>query len=589
MAKINGSCKGSSAAKYDLWIEIKQNSQDVANNRSNITAQLKLQRNDGYAGSAYNLNESDNSASLKIDDTVKDSGTMKIDTRNSAVVILASWTGYITHDEDGSLTVPVNASFTMGNTSLTGGSVSGKFKCTTIPRASTLSLGSTSVNPGGSFTFGISGVSTFNHKIICKLGTSASQTTTLAANVLSGTITIPQAWASYLTAVTKEVITITLATYKDSTLIGTKKYTIILKIPNTDAYKPSFEILFTRVDNAVPSDWGVYLKGVSQLKVSLSNAEYKYGAKVKSISIKFDGVTKTKNNSVFDLLNAGERTVTVRLTDSRGYYTEKIQSITVLNYAPPAISIKSVKRCNEQGIESINGTYLKVEYSSKHSSLSGLNNAVIQITYTQNGATEGVTKYVETDSPLIIGDGEIIESKSYTVSMSIEDAIKMVDSEYPLGSAGIPFNIKRGGNGAAFGCFAENDNELTVAWDLNLKGLLNYVDVNVEINSDYAKDLHHNTIARVFPALNLVFVRIRMLAAAAMPAGGDYAVCAVPKAYPLMYTPLSSYVNSATSKSVSVGGMQNDGFIRIRPSEDVKVDDLIYIGGIYFADRVMEV
>ncbi len=589
MAKINGSCSGSSAAKYDLWIEIKQNSQNIVNNTSNITAQLKLQRNDGYSGSAYNLTESSNSASLKINGAVKDSGTLEIDTRNSAVVILASWSGDITHSEDGSLTIPVSGSFTMGNSSLTGGSVSGNFKCTTIQRASTLSLGATSVTPGGSFTFGISGVSTFTHKIICQLGTKASQTTAFAANVLSGNITIPQAWANYVTSATKEAISVTLATYKGSTLIGSKRYSITLKIPNTEDYKPSFTLTLGRVNNGVPDDWGVYLKGVSQLKVTLSSAEYKFGAKVKSISIKYDGITKTKNNSVFDLLNAGERTVTVRLTDTRGYYTEKSESITVLNYSAPAISIKSVKRCDSQGVESINGTYLKVEFSSKFSSLGGLNSAAIQITYTENGATEGITEDVQTASPLIIGDGSILESKSYTVSMCIEDAFKMDEKEYPVSSAGIPFNIKRGGNGAAFGCYAEKNNELTVAWDLNIKGLLNYVDISVELNSENTTDLNIGSIARVFPALQLVFLRLRMVSTTYLKAGGDYIICSIPKACPVMYTGLSSYINSPTSKSISVGGIQNDGYIRLRPSEDINVGDYIYISGIYFADKVMEV
>lgn len=118
MAKINGSCTGTSAAKYDVWIEIKQNSQNITNNTSNVTAALKLQRNDGYASSAYNLTAGENSFSLSVGGTVRDSGTTKIDTRNSAVVTLATWTGNVAHNDDGSLTLEVKGSFTMGNTSL---------------------------------------------------------------------------------------------------------------------------------------------------------------------------------------------------------------------------------------------------------------------------------------------------------------------------------------------------------------------------------------------------------------------------------------------------------------------------------------
>ena len=146
MAKINGTCNGSSAAKYDIWIEAKQNSQDIANNKSNITVKLKLKRNDGYSASAYNLNESDNSAVIKINGSAKDSNTLKIDTRNNVTVVLAEWTGNVSHSDDGSLKLELSGSFTMGNTSLTGGKVSGDFSCTNIPRASTLTIADSSVS-----------------------------------------------------------------------------------------------------------------------------------------------------------------------------------------------------------------------------------------------------------------------------------------------------------------------------------------------------------------------------------------------------------------------------------------------------------
>lgn len=591
MAKINGSCNGSSAAKYDLWIEIKQNSQDVAKNKSNITAQLKLKRNDGYSGSAYNLNESDNSASLKIGDEVKDSGTLKIDTRNSSVVILASWTGDVIHADDGSLTLSVSGSFTMGNSSLTGGSVSGKFKCTSIPRASSLTLSDTTVNPGDSITFGISGVSSFNHKITCKLGSVAKKTITLAAAELSGNIEIPQAWASYLKDLTKEVITITLATYKKDTLIGTKKYNVTLKIPNTADYKPSFRISLTRIDNGVPAEWGEYLKGISQVKVTLSDVEYKYDSSLKSISITYDGVTKNKNNSVFDLLKSGnDRVIKVRLTDSRGYYTEQTEKINVLNYAPPSISIQSVKRCDIDGVEKINGTYLKVFYTAKHTALGGKNNAVIKVSHFKKGASDTKTETIETvDEYVIVGGGEILETCSYVVKMTIADALKNIPAEYSIGTAGIPFNIKRGGNGAAFGCYAETDGELTVAWDFNIKGEFKSYPLEVKLNSDMVDSLNAGSTIRVFPSMKLVVLRLRMSAVAELEQGKDHLICSIPKAYPVMLTPLTTYVNSGTSQNISVGAIGNDGYLRIRPSDNIKKGEYIYMSGVYFADKFLEV
>lgn len=220
MAKFNGTCSGSSAAKYDVWLYVKQNSQDIENNKSNITVKLNLQRNDGYSNSAYNLNEDENSAVIKVNNTTKVSDTLTIDTRNGVVVTLASWTGDVSHNDDGTLSLDLSGSFTISGTSLTGGKVTAEFTCTDIPRASTLTIAGSSVVPGGSFTFGISGVSSFKHKITCKIGSKVSQSDSFAAGTAAGTITIPEKWAEYVTDEKKTAITVVLATYKSSKQIG---------------------------------------------------------------------------------------------------------------------------------------------------------------------------------------------------------------------------------------------------------------------------------------------------------------------------------------------------------------------------------
>jgi hypothetical protein len=57
---IRGKTKNSSGTditdKYNTWISWKRNSTSIANNTSNITVSVKVQRVDGYTGTtAYNL------------------------------------------------------------------------------------------------------------------------------------------------------------------------------------------------------------------------------------------------------------------------------------------------------------------------------------------------------------------------------------------------------------------------------------------------------------------------------------------------------------------------------------------------------
>ena len=95
--KFYGSCSGKAGPKYNIWLEVTENSPSIENNSSNVTLKLKLKRNDGYAESAYNLNETENFAKITIGENIVISKNLKIDTRNNATVTLLTWTGDVTH------------------------------------------------------------------------------------------------------------------------------------------------------------------------------------------------------------------------------------------------------------------------------------------------------------------------------------------------------------------------------------------------------------------------------------------------------------------------------------------------------------
>lgn len=135
-ARINGVCSGSNYTKYSLWAEINVNSQDIPGNKSNVTVSMKTQRNDGVKQSAYNLNEV-NPVSLSVGGIVMVSEKIGIDTRNNQIVTLATWTGDVPHDEDGTLSLNISGSFSMSGTgvsTLTGGSVNGSVEINPISR-----------------------------------------------------------------------------------------------------------------------------------------------------------------------------------------------------------------------------------------------------------------------------------------------------------------------------------------------------------------------------------------------------------------------------------------------------------------------
>lgn len=124
--RLNGTCTGSSANKYSFWVEW-SSSVIGGQNASYVNAYAYVQRNDGYAGSAWNNDVSASSKKITVAGTTRTSSSKGIDTRNSKKVLIALISNLrVNHDSNGYCTVSVSASFPRVASSLTGGSLSGK-------------------------------------------------------------------------------------------------------------------------------------------------------------------------------------------------------------------------------------------------------------------------------------------------------------------------------------------------------------------------------------------------------------------------------------------------------------------------------
>ena len=580
---IYGSCSGSSGSKYDLWLNVKQNSQNIEDNKSNITLKLLLKRNDGYSSSAYNLNESSNSVTLKIGGKEKVHKNLSIDTRNNVSVTLATWTGDVTHSDDGTLSLSVSGSFTMGGTSLTGGSVSGSFNCTDIPRASTLTLSKSSINPEGTVTATVSSASSkFSHKIKWYIGDSAV-THSLSAGVLQDVLTVPLSWSEEITNAKSGKISVALTTYKGTSKIGSKTYSLKLVIPSTEEFLPQFTLVSERIDNSVPESFGEYVKGKSQIKLNIKDLSLKHGASASSYTATVDTSSKTSLPATFNLIKSGAIAVSVTVKDSRGFSVKKSATINVRDYSAPTVTIKSLSRCDENGNRTTRGTKLLVDFSSVYSSVNGKNIPEITYKYKKADADNFSGEIKLTESPCILPDGEFLNNSSYIVAFKITDSITKVTDffERTVPSSAIPFNIRNGGKGASFGCYAEKDNELTIAWDLNVKGKLLCEDVEVvasdKITTCYSK-------VRYYGFLDLVVLRMRLEVGQTFAANTDHVVATIQDKPTALFTPLNVRINYENGR-VATGGVRfGNGEIVIRSDADISPGDYIYISGTYFAD-----
>lgn len=586
---IYGLCKGTSASKYDLWARITEDSVNVSGNTSRITVNVYLKRNDGNTASAYNLYEASNSVTLKINGVNKVSKNLVIDTRNGATVLLASYTETVKHNSDGTLKLSVDCSFTMGNTTLSGGSISGEFKCTSIPRASEMTFTATTINPGDTVAFTVSPASAvYAHRVNWSLG-DRSESLSLGAGVLSSSFTVPKEWASEVVSSSSSSLSVNLTTFNGDVAVGTKTYDIRFLIPAIEEYKPAFRISITRDNGNIPDTFDSYIKGVSVITVDPADLTFSYGASLAAVTMTVGDVSIRKIPATFNLNLSGDVLVTVAVRDTRGMLTVKTETISVYDYKKPSVEITSLERCNASGGKESLGTYGALSYRVGYSDIDGSNKPVISLKY-RKSTEESYTYAGEvTSSPFVFGDGGLAVGSSYIVSVSVSDSIssESSDIEAYISGGDVPFNIRKGGKGASFGKFSEEDMLLDVGWNMrvegnmDINGVLNFENVECECTQ-----ITSNVVSKIqyYPCLNIVFLRLRLDVAKELSADAIHHVATIKGRLPGVFTSLCATASYGTGSHSSAGITYGNGNVVLWSDKSVPQGSKIYISGFYIND-----
>lgn len=456
MARINGSCTGSAASKYDVWIDYSVGNYSIEDNTTPVTAILKLQRNDGYANSAWNR-QSLSYAQIECDSLSPGTNSLYIDTRNNVVVTLASKTFTVPHNSDGSKTIYLSGNFTMpGVPQLTGGSVSGSVTLPTIPRASTPNAPDLVI--GDDLTISISRASSaFTHDLYLYAGSLDPIIRGVGA---SGTFTFSDADVAALYASLPNSNTgsygLVCVTYSGSTEVGRKTvYGTMRVIPSRAApVFSAFDFSASRTD--LTGDSSKIISGVSSVTVTIpvadkaisttSAAIVKYIASVGNATAE---APWSEDAYVYiEVPKAASGTVSVAAVDSRGNQTIVTKLGTLIPYTPPRVSSITTQRANSvdsavllqaQGVWDNKSSFglvtntLSAQYRYKLTTAQEYSDP-IAITLTIN---EGSWQFNDTISGDLGVDGFTITS-SFDVLLEITDAVPVSGSGQSLVDRGIP-------------------------------------------------------------------------------------------------------------------------------------------------------
>lgn len=298
----------------------------------------------------------------------------------SATVTILDTTITVTHKGDGSGTVRVR---TWMDTSISAGVVekTQSVTLTTIPRASAIT---SALNKYLDTTCSVAWTpkaTAFRYKLKFALGswsytTGAIHPNTTSSYTYSG-YTLPLAVANQLPSAKSGTMTVTLYTYSDSgatTQVGSaSSKTFTVTVPDNTSTKPSITMALTAVNSLGSKFSGLYIQGKSKVVATLSGSG-KYSATISSYKMSTLGKDYTSSPYQSDYLTTtGSVAVKGRATDSRGYYNEVSQNITVIPYSNPQILPASGEsaiicaRCDGSGKITGSGTYLKIKAKRSYS------------------------------------------------------------------------------------------------------------------------------------------------------------------------------------------------------------------------------
>ena len=236
----------------------------------------------------------------------------------------------------------------------------------------------------------------------------------------------------------------------------------------------------------------------SVLSVTFTAATAIKGATITSYVVSVNGVAKpmsTAGTIDFGTINANsDLSLVVTAIDSRGNSTPVYKTVTVIPYAEPTVEPNSgyssivCKRCDTNGTIADDGTFLKLIVKGKWNTLTNGKNAAsvkvratytgydsgwLAVTATASGGGESNNYFKWYDINTKVAGLSLDATKVYTVTIRCVDSIGAYrDIPYTIPSADVAFHLRKGGKGAGFGEYAQDDYVVSVAedWTLNTKG-----------------------------------------------------------------------------------------------------------------------
>ena len=467
MAKFSNS----SGSLY-LNVYVEQGSQSITANTSTVNWRMTVSRTGAY----YTHNhQGDSTLSLNLDGQNVHYSYPTWETSGEEYT-LASGSSTISHNADGTKTLPISCTFNPNNGLHGTITVSASLSLTTIPRSSSVSVSAGVI--GSSVTININRQSSsFKHTVRYAW---AGKSGTIATNVdTSTTWTIPLDFANDIPNSASGTGTIFVDTYSGSTKTGTQSTTLTASVPAN--VKPTFTGISLSdsngaAQNLIPNG-SMFIQVISNIKVAFNGAVGSYGSSITGYYAEIIGKNQStsSNGGSLGIMNYhGTIKIRASVSDSRGRWSDAREvSVTVLEYFAPALSFSIARTGSTSSTLTVTRNAkiapLTVSGSQKNTmsltfKVARLGNTNFQVdTGPATGSWSSVSSLVNSQANLA---GNYLANQSWVVIGTLEDKFTRSDFMVNVATESVVLSYDRSGVGV---------NKIRERGALDVKGAI-YVD-----------------------------------------------------------------------------------------------------------------
>lgn len=448
-----------------LNVYIDQGAQNIAANTTTVWWRMTVSRSGGYY--TYN-HQGDSTLSLSLDGRSVHSSNPTWNTSGEEYT-LASGSSTISHNADGSKTLPISCTFNPNNGIHGTITVSANFSLTTIPRSSSVSLSAGII--GSPITINISRhSSSFKHTVRYVWGNKSG---TIASNVdTSTTWMIPLDFANEIPNSTSGTGTIYVDTYAGSTKTGTQSAILTASVPGS--MKPTFSSATLTDTNGVARgllSGNNFLQIISNIQVNFNGASGAYRSTITGYKAEIvnRNLVTNSNGGTLGMMNFnGSATIRASVVDSRGRQSDTRDiTINVIEYFAPAFSFTAFRTRETPNIIQVvrNAKIAPITLSGSQKNVMTLSFKVAQLGSTSftadhgsasgiwttqhtlnNSAANMAGNYVATKSFVVIGTlSDKFTSTEFTATVATESVVMSYDKD---GRVGIGKVAEQGGAGS---------------------------------------------------------------------------------------------------------------------------------------------